>query len=130
MPICRWTCSCTYLYLHFYLYLLPWTGHEGVTDTELVSEDEDKTEMKAKDSNREKLYSSSSSNSSNSRCSVWPVGQAAGRREKGISIDKLSCLKNDSPKWDLNSRLATTIFMDGSYKQHTAELTISTITKV
>lgn len=55
MPICRWTCSCTYLYLHFYLYLLPWTGVEGVTDIELVSEDADKTEMKAKHSNREKL---------------------------------------------------------------------------
>lgn len=44
-----------------------------------MSEDADKTEMKAKHSNRERLYSSSSSNSSNSRCSVWPVGQAAGR---------------------------------------------------
>lgn len=53
MTICRWTCICTYLYQHNYLYLLPWTGHEGVTDTELVSEDEDKTEMKAKHSNRE-----------------------------------------------------------------------------
>lgn len=117
MPICRWTCICTYLYLHFYLYLLPWTGHEGVTDTELVSEDEEKTEMKAKHSNRERLYSSSSSNSSNSRCSAWPVGQAAGRRKKGRSTSYL-CLKNDRPKEDLNSRLATTIFMDGSYKKH------------
>lgn len=57
-----------------------------------MSEDADKTEIKAKHSNRERLYSSSSSNSSNSRCSVWSVGQAAGRREKGISIDKLSLL--------------------------------------
>lgn len=88
-----------------------------MTDTELVSEDEDKTEMKAKHSNREKLYSSSSSNSSNSRCSVWPVGQAAGRTKKGRSTSYL-CLNNDSPKEDLNSRLATTIFMDGSYKKH------------
>lgn len=53
-----------------------------MTDTELVSEDEDKTEMKANHSNREKLYSSSSSNSSNSRCSAWPVGQAVGRRRR------------------------------------------------
>lgn len=55
MTICRWTwtCICTYLYLHLYLYLLPWTGHESVTDTELVSEDADKTEMKAKHSSRE-----------------------------------------------------------------------------
>lgn len=55
MTICRWTCSCTYLYQHNYLYLLPWTGVEGVTDTELVSEDADKTEMKAKHSNRERV---------------------------------------------------------------------------
>lgn len=42
-------------YQHNNLYLLPWTGHEGVTDIELVSEDEDKTEMKAKHSNRERV---------------------------------------------------------------------------
>lgn len=80
-------------YQHIYLYLLPWTGHESVTDTELVSEDADKTEMKAKHSNRERLYSSSSSNSSNSRCSAWPVRTSGWTKEKGISIDKLSLLE-------------------------------------
>lgn len=55
MPICRWTCICTYLYQHIYLYLLPQTVVEDLKDAGLVSEDEDKTEMKAKHSNREKL---------------------------------------------------------------------------